>query len=246
MKKTLLIVDDEKLVCEKLKTILPWREYGFVNVLCSSDSLQAIEMIDSHKPEMIITDICMPVKDGLEIVGYVRNKRMTSYIILISAYDEFEYAQKAIDLGVQAYLLKPVSAEILKSKVSLYSSGLSEAAPRSAGIDKKNQLKKSIDDYLASNLHEKITLNDMARLFYFTPPYFSQLFTQLYGMPFTDYITKLKIDMANHYLVNSQYKITYIADMLGFKDYRYFIRLFEKHNGCSPLQYRKNHAQAID
>ena len=248
MGSSLLIIDDEKLVCNNIRAMLPWKEYGFINVMCASDSKKAIEIIDRYAPDMIITDISMPDKSGLEIIEYVRNQKMNAYVILISAYDEFEYAQKAIDLGVQAYILKPVSPEILKNKVELYllpDTSRKEAIP-SCGMDKRKQLKMTIDEYFQTNLHEKITLEETAQTFYFSSPYFSQLFSQLYGITFTDYINKLKTEKASHYLKYSQYKITYIADMLGFKDYRYFIRIFKKHYGYSPLQYRKNHIQTIE
>ncbi len=243
----LLIVDDEKLVCEKMRTILPWPDFGFTTILCTPDSLKAFDLIDQHTPELIITDIAMPVKNGLEIVEYVRRRKLKTHIILISAYDAFDYAHRAINLGVQAYLLKPISVDLLREKVTQILALSPDAPPVPAPVvDKKEQLRLAIDEYLQRNLNEKITLAEMARAFYFTPPYFSHLFTQLYGLSFTDYLTKLKIDRSLKYLADSRYKVTQIAEMLGFADYRYFIRIFEKYNGCSPLQYRKNHAQTIE
>jgi two-component system response regulator YesN len=244
MQKSLLIIDDEKLICEKLKTILDWGKYGFEKILCTCDSLQAIDLIDSNSPDMIITDISMPEKNGLEIIEYVRSKEINSCIVLISAYDEFKYAQRAIELGVQAYLLKPVTPQLLMEKIGMFLNqphlhieNLTTISD--SGIDKNDQLKKSITEYIHNNIHEKISLTETAEMFFFSAPYFSQLFTKIFNTNFTDYVTELKIQQASRYLTNSQYKVSYISSMLGFNDYRYFCRIFKKYYGSTPLQYRK-------
>ncbi|RAV05098.1 response regulator [Paenibacillus sp. YN15] len=118
----LLIADDEALVCIGLQSMLKWEEYNIEIVGIAHNGAQAEEMIESLRPDIVITDIKMPVKTGLEVADAVRKKqgRLPLFIILTS-FEEFEYAKSAIELQAVDYLVKleltpqMLTASILKA-----------------------------------------------------------------------------------------------------------------------------------
>ena len=108
MLKTFL-VEDEVVVRETIKRMIPWEQYGFELAGEASDGEMALPLILKSKPDLLITDIKMPFMDGLSLSRIVREELPRTKIIIISGYDDFEYAREAISIGVDQYLLKPVT-----------------------------------------------------------------------------------------------------------------------------------------
>ncbi|WP_239619066.1 response regulator [Cohnella mopanensis] len=108
MKKTIL-VDDEYFARKGLLGLIPWEKYGYEIVGEAEDGEEALELIERLVPDLVITDIRMPVIDGLELIQTIRERgdKSTKFII-ISGYGDFKYAQQAVRFGVQDYLLKPI------------------------------------------------------------------------------------------------------------------------------------------
>ena len=110
------ICEDESIVREGLRDMIPWEKYGFEFVGDAPDGEMALPMIRKLKPDVIITDITMPFMDGLSLCRIVMSELPNTKIIIISGYSDFEYARKAIELGVEQYLLKPVTrADMIKA-----------------------------------------------------------------------------------------------------------------------------------
>lgn len=101
-----MIVDDEPLAIEYLKDLIPWRESGYVLVGEATNAALALELFEKHHPQIVISDICMPGVDGLAFCSSILAQDLSTKILLLTAYKEFEYAKKAIELGVANYLLK--------------------------------------------------------------------------------------------------------------------------------------------
>lgn len=102
-----LIVDDEMHVTEGLKTMIRWREFGVEDIDIANNGEDALELFNRQKPDIIITDVYMPKMDGLEFIKKIRNSNPDLPVIILSGYNEFNYASEAIGLGVVRYLLKP-------------------------------------------------------------------------------------------------------------------------------------------
>ena len=107
------LVEDEIVVRDGLKTIVPWQQYGFVLVGDAPDGEAALPQIRQTQPDILITDIRMPFLDGLSLARIVRAEMPNLRIIIVSGYDDFEYARKAIEVGVEQYLLKPITKAAL-------------------------------------------------------------------------------------------------------------------------------------
>lgn len=113
------LVEDEIVVREGIRKNILWEQYGFQYVGDAPDGELALPLIRQIQPDLLITDIKMPFMDGLALIELVRKELPRTKIIIISGYDDFSYAQKAISMGVEQYLLKPIvkgkMVEILKA-----------------------------------------------------------------------------------------------------------------------------------
>lgn len=106
------IVEDESLIREAIIRMVPWKEYGFEVVGEAQDGEVALPMIREKKPDLLITDIKIPFMDGLVLSKRVKKELPATKIIIVSGYDDFHYAQQAINIGVEQYLLKPVTRNV--------------------------------------------------------------------------------------------------------------------------------------
>ncbi|OAB32523.1 DNA-binding response regulator [Paenibacillus macquariensis subsp. defensor] len=110
---SLILVDDEEDVREGLLDEISWEEYGFQVIERAENGREATEFIERCVPDVIVTDIHMPFMNGLELAEWTRNHYPNTKIIILTGYDEFEYAQKAIKLHIDEYVLKPFSSKEL-------------------------------------------------------------------------------------------------------------------------------------
>ncbi|GAB2556212.1 response regulator [Gracilibacillus alcaliphilus] len=113
-----LIVDDEKNIRERIQSFSIWRELRFTEVEAAADGVEALERIEIVRPDVIMTDIKMPKMDGIELIKQVTSRYPQIKIIILSAYDDFNYAKAAIQYGVKGYLLKPLIREELRQILS--------------------------------------------------------------------------------------------------------------------------------
>ena len=108
-----LIVDDEPSIRDNMPYVIEWEKYGFSVIGQASNGKEALEKIKAERPDLIISDIRMPVMDGLELIEKIDELKMSIKVIILSGYDEFDYAKKAIEYNASGYLLKPVEEEEL-------------------------------------------------------------------------------------------------------------------------------------
>lgn len=110
-----ILVDDEEIVREGIRNRIPWGDLGFELVGTAENGQEAFHMIQSNQVDLLITDICMPIMDGLALTENVKNISPSVKIIILSGYDQFDYAQNAIKLGVQDYILKPITSKEMQA-----------------------------------------------------------------------------------------------------------------------------------
>ena len=109
----LLLVEDEEAIKNKLMHNVPWSEYGFNPVLGASNGQEALALLEKHPVAIMVTDIQMPVMNGIELIKEIKKRAYRMKIIVISGYAEFEYARESINLAVSEYLLKPFATKRL-------------------------------------------------------------------------------------------------------------------------------------
>lgn len=152
------IVDDEPIVRLGLRKLIPWEEYGFKVVCEAQNGVEALEQHENYKIDVVITDIEMPIMDGIEFIKRIRERKIKSVIIILTAYAEFEYAKKAIEYGAAGYILKPIiESQICETLVNI-KNNLAVTVEREFNSELDNRLIEAVllTDPLAYDLMEKV------------------------------------------------------------------------------------------
>lgn len=110
---TVMIVDDEPLIREGLQTLIDWQAYGYTVVCSAKNGSEALEYYHKKRPDLIIIDIRMPVKSGLEVIKHIRLNDVDTQFIILTGHADFQYAKQALSSKVAGYLLKPLEEEEL-------------------------------------------------------------------------------------------------------------------------------------
>ena len=108
-----IVVDDEEMIRNGIKNVIPWKSLGVSEVITASSVNDAINIMKSNNFDIMITDICMPEKDGLSLVKEVNDINSELKIIVLTGFDNFEYAQKCCKMKVNDFLLKPIDEDEL-------------------------------------------------------------------------------------------------------------------------------------
>ena len=117
---TVIVADDETELREAVCSMIPWKEIGFRLVGSAGNGLDALQLVEQLQPDLLLTDIRMPYISGVSLAQQVRELRPLTQIAFLSGYDDFAYAQKAIEYNVISYLLKPISMREPRRRRSLY------------------------------------------------------------------------------------------------------------------------------
>ena len=112
--KKVMLVEDEELILQGIFNIIDWNALGLEVVHMAHNGQEALEMWEKEPVDIAVSDITMPVMDGLTLLRVLREKEEKVRFIILSGYDEFEYARTAIRLGVESYILKPINEEELE------------------------------------------------------------------------------------------------------------------------------------
>ena len=138
---TVIVADDEDELREAVCTMIPWQDYGFCLVGDASNGLDALQLVEKHEPDLLLTDIRMPFISGIELARQVREVRPATNIAFLSGYDDFEYAKQAIQYNIISYMLKPLTMEglgaelrIIRQKIDAQFAMFRQTSPQ-AGLD---------------------------------------------------------------------------------------------------------------
>ncbi len=246
----LVIADDEKLIREVLHTCIDWEQLGIqVSAVCK-DGQEALQAIEAHKPDLVLTDIKMPVISGLELVEYFSKRReYTIEFLLLTAYEEFDFAMAAIKNHVHHYLVKPLKEELIIREVKKAVQDVEQRKAQKArmgegGMDTRlySECVRKVMDYVEQNYQDpELSLKQIAdKQFYMNVDYLGRRFQEETGQRFNHYLTEIRISKAKYLLRHTNDSIHEIAGKIGYgNNPKYFGILFRKATGCTPLHYRQ-------
>lgn len=230
------IVDDEELIRRGITCLLEEAKRNYQVVGLFENGQKAMDFLMNYEVDIIITDIRMPVMDGLSFIQKLQQMGKDYQIIILSGYDDFSYAQQAIRYGVKEYLLKPINRDELYEAIERNVAVKSEIKERSAIAEVKEILEKEFD--------QSLDLNYLASRVYLTPKYLSKLFRTETGITIMRYLLSLRIEMAKKLLTeNKELKSYEVGERVGYSDAVAFNKIFKKLVGVTPREYREQNAK---
>ncbi len=240
-----ILVDDERLIVRGLSSVVPWNELGCEVAGTAYDGKTGLELIREIKPDIVLTDIRMPNMDGLTMLAAIRSEFPEIQTSVLTAYRDFDYAHRAITLGVCRYLLKPSNLDELMEAVRLMVSRLGERPARNDGPETEtvraagNHLVRAALAYMKDHCSEQhLSLNEVADHVYVSQWHLSKLLNKETGQSFFDLLGSLRIARAKELLENPSMRIHEVSEAAGFSDVAHFSRTFKRYAGCTPGEYR--------
>lgn len=248
MSVVVLIVEDELLEQEFLRSVVMDELSSEDTLLTCESGIEAIELAKQHRPDMIFMDVRIPELDGISVIEEIRKFLPETCISVLTAYSDFSYAQKSVSLRVFEYLLKPIKPTDFKQVFCrMLDEVQKKSAPTEAEPEKENPKPKIerqyfIEEslkYIQDHFKERLTLESVASKVFVNPKYFSHVFKREMGVSFTEYVIRLKIEFACKLLETTNYHAYRISIECGFSDPSYFNRVFCAQMNMTPQTYRK-------
>lgn len=258
---TVLVVEDNV----ELRYFLVSSLSSSYNVFEARNGQEGLEMAQSRQPDFIITDIMMPVMDGMTMIRKIKACPDTCHIpiVVLSARTAINYRIEGLNEGIDDYITKPFSVSYLKSRVDniirqrrqlqqAYVSKLNAAGDGhliykadSPGIaDADKEFARRLVDYLEPRISDpELKIDDITRAMALSRTVFYGKVKSLFGMSPIDFVRHMRILRAERLIVESRMSFSEIAYSVGFTDPKYFGRTFKAKTGMTPSDYRKKYTQ---
>lgn len=240
----IIVVEDEQRSREGLCRLLQSLQGKHELIACASNGQVALDQILQMKPDVVFTDIKMPVMDGMSLIAAVRAHGMNTEFIVISGFADFEFARRSISLGVTEYLLKPVTQEEVENalaKVQNRLGGIVSGRSSRGGLREKypgaHPAVLRALDIIENGYAGKISQRDLADELEISAEYFSYLFSKEIGMTFSEFLRRFRIDKAKELYASRSCPRQEVPYAVGYSDAKYFAQVFRAVTGESPAEY---------
>lgn len=250
MKYSCIIVEDEVLIRNNLAKKINICSNSYDLLYEAKNGKDALDYIKSMStlPSLVLTDIKMPICDGLELTRELYYNFPKIKVVLISGYDNFTYAQQAIKYHVHDYLLKPITDSLLtecllniKMKLDTEINFTQQEIYASQEYLSAEKMIRIVREYLLLHYREEIDWELLSEKFNFSLSYLRKIFKQETSYTPTQYLTFLRMNEAKNLLLKApDVTISAIGKIVGYEDQYYFSRIFKKQTGCYPSDYRTN------
>lgn len=251
----LLIAEDESIIRTGIIRAIDWQSIGFEICAAAEDGFEALEMIREIQPDAVITDIKMPGMTGLELMHALNSENRRLPVIILTGYADFEYAREALKERAFGYVLKmdvmaelpPLAARLRKEMDDRRAAPEKRLETMRREVSETTQLilnglrgdpMEQAVEYILEHFSEHLHLEEVARLFYMSPAYFSRSFKQKTGEGFNEMLIRLRMQWAKSMLENTSMRVAEVARAAGYTDLKHFTTLFRRAFGKTPSQCR--------
>ena len=256
----LLIVNDEPIIADAMKIEIAWAKYGIDEVYVAYDVCSAKKIINSRNIDILLCDIEMPRENGLALLRWVRENKMEIECVILTCHAKFAYAQEAISLGCQDYILMPTTYEkigdiihnvvqriIERKEEKMYiqygKDALKEKMQKetesgsSVKIDPAQVLEEVVE-YIMQNITENdLNVESVASYFHFHPVYLNRIFKKMKNTSIRQFIINERMRIAALLLREGNCSVNEVAEKVGYSHYTNFYNMFKKTYKMSPIQY---------
>ncbi|MGL4790653.1 MAG: response regulator transcription factor [Anaerotignaceae bacterium] len=248
----LLIVEDESLVRRGIKTLVDYKALEIDEIYEAENGEMALKIFEKESIQLVFADINMPKMNGLDFAKKIKDIDSNVKIALITGYDYFEYALTALKIGVDDYILKPLSKDditelliklIEKRKEADGISSIKKSADKLAHnfSVEENSFKKIVMDEINKNIHNTdFSLTALSDIAGYNTAYLSTLFKKSFGMNFRDYLLDTRLERAKILLLSTNMKNYEISQSVGIEDSNYFSACFKRKFGVTISEFRSS------
>lgn len=247
----LLIVDDEREICENLKLLIDWKKFNISAVYTATSFEAAVDLAMDFKPHIALVDVNLGAHLGYELVVHLHEMGLTTTFCMISGYDDFVHVQRSMKAGAKDYILKPINvndleAFLAKAIVKDLGGTLPQLKLPSSQIDPVSN--RPYHDF--SNITNKVILiirNDcsanlnlvsVGEMFNMSSKYIGRVFLKDTGLKFTEYLMVYRMLTAKHMIETTKERISDIVEKVGYSQANNFYVHFNRMFGISPNSLR--------
>lgn len=251
----ILVVDDEQVIVLGILKRLKQIQNVSINCVGANSGEEALQIMENFIPNLIITDLKMSNISGFDLIARVREKQICDKIIVLTAYEEFEYARQAVKFQVVDYLLKPIDWSILEKYVCemdlvpmtqakveevLYKYGDLFIKPN---YERMAPALKKIIHYIDAKFNHDISLMQLSIYTGMSENSICNLVKKELGITFLDYVYQMRLKKAIKILITEpSKKVKDIAAQVGYHSDRQFFRLFKSKLNITPEQFKKENS----
>lgn len=236
-----MIIDDEAAIRKLLRATIEWQKLDMEIAGEAASGIEAINTIDEIRPDICFVDIRMPFMDGIEFSRLAIKRYPMLKVIILTAYDEFEYARECIGIGVADYQLKPIVKKDIYELLSRIKDNL-DKEDRSEVQEKvcdsgSDKLINKIEEYIKQNYFvTDLNLAKVALEFGFNASYLSRKFKYENGINFVDFLFSIRMEEAKK-LAREGKPMYQTASEVGIPDPNYFSKCFKKYVDVTYSDY---------
>ncbi|WP_168120372.1 response regulator [Paenibacillus sp. HB172176] len=255
----LIIVDDNLRDRKGIAGLLPWKSLGCEVAGIFSNGMEALSATKALRPDIVLTDVQMPLMDGIELGQRVKKEFPAVQLIFMSNYDDFTFTRGALQLEAADYVLKPIRKDELNEVVakvigklvreqtlrrereSLLMQYRESRALEQAGEESTyhEDIVDRIKEIVESRYAETITVQEIAEAVYLSVSHVNKLFKEKTGSNIFEYLTEYRMEKAKEMLRKPDSLIYRVAEESGYVNKSHFCLVFKKHTGFSPSQYKR-------
>jgi two-component system, response regulator YesN len=242
----ILLVDDDQTTLRRLQTEVAWASLDISNQYCATSAAMARAILARYQIHLLICDIEMPMENGLQFISEIRKSGADISCIILTAHARFSFAQEAVALGVESYILKPLDIPQVERTVAKAIAKRGKTRPGAGdnpcetAPSETATLAEKVKRYLIDNYAQDVTTADLASYFNYNADYLARAFKKHEHKSPTEYLTDYRLEMARAFLRYDTVSIGDIAMLVGFNSSSYFSTLFHHTYGVSPAKYRKD------
>jgi two-component system, response regulator YesN len=240
-----VVADDEEIILRNVARKVEAADERFVVAGTALNGREALDLVDQIYPELLVTDLRMPVMDGLELIKNISTYHPYVKVVVVSGHDDFELARSAMRYGVKNYILKPVKVEELRDALADIGSCLEEdedvVAARIQHGEKEGmeEVVDEIERSIRNRFRSEINLEELARRLGLSPSQMCKLFKKYRDDTPVRYLMTLRMNEAKRLLLQlPDLEVKSVGELVGYPDQFYFSRTFKRMTGQSPTEFR--------
>lgn len=246
---TLMIVDDEPAILEGISRLLDWKALGFERIRRAGSWFEVVSHVVDWKPDLCLMDVRIGDEFGYDLINRLNAMGVKSNYIMMSGYDDFQYACEALRCGALDYILKPIDKEQLQKRVEqIIVEKLHGTIPKQIRENVDPVLNRSYEEFsplirkivmiVGMEYGQHISLKSIADRFRMNATYLGQIFIRETEMKFSEYLMAYRMYVARDRLLNTDEKISVIASEVGYSNMNYFYQHFHNYYGITPSEMR--------